>query len=411
MAKKIFNNDIARSMALAADVKEEEAELFIQHTSELIEEILQAEGVVEINDFGVFKTVDMGERESVSVSNGERIVIPGYKKITFTEKNVKSQNVEAKSSAKTSTGKQIVVESQKLESTPVVEPISAKIKDSDKVAPAAEPEQSQPVREKPVDEFSGIDVLIATPEAMDDMTDRIEQAESEKNEAEDRLCAALNQLQAAQSEVEAAKTEAEKVLEKLSRLNASAENMRSYRPAVIDRGEDENQRLQASAKSNVLNLDRNIEQEHGDNPKTPFLKNKKWMYALAAFPLIALITLFLLLTCKDDNPKPQNGEMEEVKKEVNDANNNSGNLQQNTQKDNNADTDVKSNTSEPQNVKQEEQVDKVVFDGVKPLEIIVTEHYGDHDKVFQVIDYNKKHGVFSDWTKISVGTEILLPKL
>lgn len=410
MAKKIFNNDIARSMALAADVKEEEAELFIQHTSELIEEILQAEGVVEINDFGVFKTVDMGERESVSVSNGERIVIPGYKKITFSEKTSKSQNAEAKSSAKTSTGKQIVVESQKSESTPIVEPKSAKINEPEKVVPA-EPEQSQPVCEKPVDEFSGIDVLIATPEAMDDMSARIEQAESEKNEAEDRLCAALNQLQAAQSEVEAAKIEAEKVLEKLSRLNASAENMRSYRPAVIDRGEDENQRPQASAKSNVLNLDRNIAQEHGDNPKTPFLKNKKWMYALAAFALIALITLILLLTCKDDNPKPQNGEMEEVKKEVNDANNNSGNLQQNTQKDNNADTDVKSNTSEPQNVKQEEQVDKVVFDGVKPLEIIVTEHYGDHDKVFQVIDYNKKHGVFSDWTKIPVGTEILLPKL
>ena len=410
MAKKIFNNDIARSMALAADVKEEEAELFIQHTSELIEEILQAEGVVEINDFGVFKTVDMGERESVSVSNGERIVIPGYKKITFTEKNVKSQNVEAKSSAKTSTGKQIVVESQKSESTPVTEPKSAKINEPEKVVPA-ELEQTQPVHEKPIDEFSGIDVLIATPEAVDDMSARIEQAESEKKDAEDRLCAALNQLQAAQSEVEAAKIVAEKVLEKLSRLNASAENMRSYRPAVIDRGEDENQRPQASAKSNVLNLDRNIEQEHGDNPKTPFLKNKKWMYALAAFALIALITLILLLTCKDDNPKPQNGEMEEVKKEVNDANNNSGNLQQNTQKDNNADTDVKSNTSEPQNVKQEEQVDKVVFDGVKPLEIIVTEHYGDHDKVFQVIDYNKKHGVFSDWTKIPVGTEILLPKL
>lgn len=410
MAKKIFNNDIARSMALAADVKEEEAELFIQHTSELIEEILQAEGIVEINDFGVFKTVDMGERESVSVSNGERIVIPGYKKITFSEKTSKSQNAEAKSSAKTSTGKQIVGESQKSESTPVTEPKSAKINEPEKVVPA-ELEQTQPVHEKPIDEFSGIDVLIATPEAMDDMTDRIEQAESEKNEAEDRLCAALNQLQAAQSEVEAAKIEAEKVLEKLSRLNASAENMRSYRPAVIDRGEDENQRPQASAKSNVLNLDRNIEQEHGDNPKTPFLKNKKWMYALAAFALIALITLILLLTCKDDNPKPQNGEMEEVKKEVNDANNNSGNLQQNTQKDNNADTDVKSNTSEPQNVKQEEQVDKVVFDGVKPLEIIVTEHYGDHDKVFQVIDYNKKHGVFSDWTKIPVGTEILLPKL
>ena len=48
MAKKIFNNDIARSMALAADVKEEEAELFIQHTSELIEEILQAEPLQDI---------------------------------------------------------------------------------------------------------------------------------------------------------------------------------------------------------------------------------------------------------------------------------------------------------------------------------------------------------------------------
>ena len=48
MAKKIFNNDIARSMALAADVKEEEAELFIQHTSELIEEILQAEPLQDV---------------------------------------------------------------------------------------------------------------------------------------------------------------------------------------------------------------------------------------------------------------------------------------------------------------------------------------------------------------------------
>ena len=56
-------------------------------------------------------------------------------------------------------------------------------------------------------------------------------------------------------------------------------------------------------------------------------------------------------------------------------------------------------------------VQKIVFDGSKPLEIIVTEHYGYHDAVFKVIEYNKLHGVFDDWRNILPGTEILLPKI
>ena len=41
------------------------------------------DGVVKIKGLGTFKLVEVGERESVSVSTGDRFLIPGYKKINF----------------------------------------------------------------------------------------------------------------------------------------------------------------------------------------------------------------------------------------------------------------------------------------------------------------------------------------
>jgi hypothetical protein len=44
---------------------------------------VMSDGVVKIKGLGTFKLVDVGQRESVSVSTGERLLIPGYKKVNF----------------------------------------------------------------------------------------------------------------------------------------------------------------------------------------------------------------------------------------------------------------------------------------------------------------------------------------
>ena len=51
---------------------------------DVIVEGLNEDGQVKINGLGTFKVVEVAERESVNVNTGERIVIGGYKKVTFT---------------------------------------------------------------------------------------------------------------------------------------------------------------------------------------------------------------------------------------------------------------------------------------------------------------------------------------
>ena len=55
------------------------------------------------------------------------------------------------------------------------------------------------------------------------------------------------------------------------------------------------------------------------------------------------------------------------------------------------------------------RVDTVVFDGTRYLEHIVTDHYGEHDMVYKVIQFNRKHGLLKDINHIPVGSNILLP--
>lgn len=49
----------------------------------IVDALYMGEEVIKVKGLGVFKLVEVESRESVNVSNGERIVIPGYKKVTF----------------------------------------------------------------------------------------------------------------------------------------------------------------------------------------------------------------------------------------------------------------------------------------------------------------------------------------
>lgn len=69
-------------------MKAHDAELFISEMVVLVNEALRDEKQVKIKGLGTFKVIDVKERESVDVNTGERIVIEGRSKISFTPDSV-----------------------------------------------------------------------------------------------------------------------------------------------------------------------------------------------------------------------------------------------------------------------------------------------------------------------------------
>lgn len=62
----------------------QETEVFVATFFELINDGLHSDKVVKVKGLGTFKVIDVRERESVNVNTGERVVIGGHGKITFT---------------------------------------------------------------------------------------------------------------------------------------------------------------------------------------------------------------------------------------------------------------------------------------------------------------------------------------
>ncbi len=109
---------------------------------DVIIEGLKEDGVVKINGLGTFKLVHVAPRESVNVNNGERIVIEGYKKVTFAP----------------------------IDSVADVSEVTAVVqkkvkKDAAKTKKPAEKKETKKTVVEDSGQFGGIDSLIATPES------------------------------------------------------------------------------------------------------------------------------------------------------------------------------------------------------------------------------------------------------
>lgn len=76
--------DIAALFAKRTKLGGIEAEAFINSMFLVIRQGLEADRQVKIRGFGTFKVVDVEDRESVNVNTGERVVIKGHGKVTFT---------------------------------------------------------------------------------------------------------------------------------------------------------------------------------------------------------------------------------------------------------------------------------------------------------------------------------------
>ena len=197
MNEKLSFQNIVDTLARKAGVQKKVAETFSKAFFDTIVEAVSAGDVVKIKGLGTFKLVEVGDRESVNVSTGMRFVIPGYKKLTFTAEDHVAEvlNPQAKTSVQVEEPAKVaeptkVAEPEKVEvPTNVAEPVKSetsievetpkKEEDIETLIQVPEPEQV----ETPQDAFAGIDMLISTPESVDDLRQQYEEAKAKMETA------------------------------------------------------------------------------------------------------------------------------------------------------------------------------------------------------------------------------------
>ena len=71
----------------------DDATKFVNAIFDIVKEGLETDKIVKIKGFGNFKIIDVDPRESVNVNTGERVLINGHQKITFTPDSVMKEMV------------------------------------------------------------------------------------------------------------------------------------------------------------------------------------------------------------------------------------------------------------------------------------------------------------------------------
>ena len=197
MNEKLSFQNIADTLARKAGVQKKVAETFSKAFFDTIVEAVSAGDVAKIKGLGTFKLVEVGDRESVNVSTGMRFVIPGYKKLTFTAEDHVAEvlNPQAKTSVQVEESAKVAEPTKVAEPvivevpTKVAEPVKSetsievetpkKEEDIETLIQVPEPEQV----ETPQDAFAGIDMLISTPESVDDLRQQYEEAKAKMETA------------------------------------------------------------------------------------------------------------------------------------------------------------------------------------------------------------------------------------
>lgn len=76
--------DIAAVLAVKHGLPQKEADSFLSHVIDVLNDALRDEKLVKVKGLGTFKVTSVNARASVDVNTGERIVIEGREKISFT---------------------------------------------------------------------------------------------------------------------------------------------------------------------------------------------------------------------------------------------------------------------------------------------------------------------------------------
>ena len=81
---KISIQDLAQVLVERKGLNKRDAVIFVSAMFDIIQTNLEKDRIVKIKGLGTFKIIDVDDRESVNVNTGERVLIEGHNKITFT---------------------------------------------------------------------------------------------------------------------------------------------------------------------------------------------------------------------------------------------------------------------------------------------------------------------------------------
>ena len=82
--ERISIQELAAVLTVKNGLKKKEAERFVATIFETVKDVLKTDRMVKIKGLGTFKMVEIEPRESVNVNTGERVLIEGHTKVSFT---------------------------------------------------------------------------------------------------------------------------------------------------------------------------------------------------------------------------------------------------------------------------------------------------------------------------------------
>lgn len=223
---------LSEVFAKSNGVPKKTSEIFAKYLFDTVEEGLLADGVVKVKGWGTFKLVDIGARESISVSTGERVLIPGYKKVTFIPEDILlgTENEKDIVISEESENEIMVANVEGVDKN--VEQKSEREVCSDLDNKLNEDVILPDVPEQKNDDFSGIDLLISTPECIEGAKEDLWKARNVATTMRAKAEQAINLAKNAEREV--------------LRLEALIESLENNKSADV--------RVQAS---DAINLDSN----------------------------------------------------------------------------------------------------------------------------------------------------------
>ena len=163
MSTKITTQTLSDMLAEKAGINKRTADAFVKAFVQTVIDGGISDGVVKIKGLGTFKTVKVADRESTNVNTGERFLIAGYTKLSFTpdvdiqsSATTETAPAESETSAPTIDSPAPVVETPKVEvpkvETPAPVAETPKVEDTkaETPAPVAEtPKVEAPKAETP----------------------------------------------------------------------------------------------------------------------------------------------------------------------------------------------------------------------------------------------------------------------
>ena len=187
LMSKLNIYDLCSVLTSKNGLDDKESHRFIKAIFDVIQEGLDEDKIVKVKGLGTFKIIEVDDRESINVNTGERVLIEGHSKLTFTPDSVMKEIVNKPFSQfetvilnegvdfpepvveepavediiadEPAEGKEIIVEpqidnnvaEQSVEEEPVAEKTVAKEPVAEKTV-AEEPVAEEPVAEEPVAE-------------------------------------------------------------------------------------------------------------------------------------------------------------------------------------------------------------------------------------------------------------------